>query len=144
MSEENVFNGFGVRVKLKNPDDFLKVKETLTRLGVGVFRNKTLYQSCHILHKRGGYAILHFKELFSLDGKKSDISEDDIQRRNTIVKLLRDWGLVEVIEPNFDDFVVFSELKNNLRVVKFNEKNDWKLISKYNIGGKHGNKTTNN
>ena len=96
--EEDIFNGLGVEIELKERDDFLKVKETLTRIGVSSRKENKLYQSCHILHKRGRYAILHFKELFALDGLESNISENDVARRNTISKLLEDWGLVDILD----------------------------------------------
>ena len=125
----NIFNDLGVKIKLKTGDDFLKVKETLTRMGVESRKEKSLYQSCHILHKRGEYAILHFKELFSLDGKESTISDEDIDRRNKIVNLLLDWGLV-VMDDDIDlDYDVVS-----LKIIPYADKRDWNLKSKYAIG----------
>jgi hypothetical protein len=121
-----------IEVQLETPDDFLKVKETLTRIGVSSRKEKVLYQSCHILHKQGMYYIVHFKELFALDGKKTDISENDIQRRNAIAKLLQDWGLVTIVNP--------AIIENNtapihqIKIISFMEKYDWELVSKYNIG----------
>ena len=116
-------------VTLKEPDDFLKVRETLSRIGVASRKEKKLYQSCHILHKQGRYYIVHFKELFALDGKKTNLSENDIARRNTIVNLLSDWGLVDinsVAEP--------AAPLSQIKVISFREKNDWMLETKYNIG----------
>lgn len=127
----DVFKGVGVEVLLKNPDDFLKIKETLTRIGVASKKEKMLYQSCHILHKRGRYAILHFKELFQLDGKDTDISEEDISRRNSIALLLDEWGLLEVK----DNENIEVDLKQ-IKIVPYKEKNEWKLESKYSIGRK--------
>lgn len=122
-----------VEVTLNNQDDFLKIRETLTRIGVASRKEQTLYQSCHILHKQGRYFIVHFKELFALDGKKADLSENDLQRRNTIASLLEDWGLVTVVNPDAcDDTAPLSQIK----VLSFQEKNDWNLVTKYNIGKK--------
>ncbi|SVB57898.1 uncharacterized protein METZ01_LOCUS210752 [marine metagenome] len=120
-----------LEVGLKEPDDFLKVRETLSRIGVASRKERKLYQSCHILHKQGRYFIVHFKELFALDGKKTNLSENDIARRNTITSLLRDWGLVEVLgvaEP----VAPLSQIK----VLSYSEKSDWTLETKYNIGKK--------
>lgn len=122
-----------LEVILSEPDDFLKVRETLTRIGVASRKDKTLYQSCHILHKQGRYFIVHFKELFALDGKTADLSENDLQRRNTISKLLVDWGLVKVNNPElFQDYAPLSQIK----VISHREKEEWKLETKYNIGKK--------
>ena len=122
-----------VEVNLKEPDDFLKVRETLTRIGVASRKERTLYQSCHILHKKGQYYIVHFKELFALDGKKANLSENDLQRRNRIIKLLSDWGLVEIVkESSIKDAAPLSQIK----VIAYKEKGDWSLESKYNIGKK--------
>ena len=120
-----------LEVGLKEPDDFLKVRETLSRIGVASRRERKLYQSCHILHKQGKYYIVHFKELFGLDGKKINISENDIARRNTISKLLSDWGLVSIVSE-LGEQAPLSQIK----VISFNEKNDWELETKYNIGKK--------
>ena len=120
-----------VEVLLNEPDDFLKVRETLTRIGVASRKEKKLYQSCHILHKQGKYYIVHFKELFALDGKKTNLSENDIARRNTIGKLLGDWGLVEV-RGELDPIAPLSQIK----IISFKEKNEWELETKYNIGKK--------
>jgi hypothetical protein len=122
-----------LEVTLVQPDDFLKVRETLTRIGVASRKDKVLYQSCHILHKQGRYFIVHFKELFALDGKSADLTENDLQRRNTIAKLLIDWGLVQVINPDkFTDLAPLSQIK----VIAFKDKNEWSLQTKYNIGKK--------
>ena len=122
-----------VEVNLKEPDDFLKVRETLTRIGVASRKEKKLYQSCHILHKKGQYYIVHFKELFALDGKKANLSENDVQRRNRIIKLLSDWGLVEIVkESAIKDAAPLSQIK----VISYKDKGEWTLESKYNIGRK--------
>ena len=118
-----------LEVGLKEPDDFLKVRETLSRIGVASRKNKTLYQSCHILHKQGKYYIVHFKELFALDGKDTNISENDIARRNTIANLLTDWGLVKVVSESAVEAAPLSQIK----VISFKEKNEWLLETKYNI-----------
>lgn len=128
----DIFRGFGVEITLKDPQDFLKVKETLTRIGIASKKEKSLCQSCHILHKKGRYAILHFKELFALDGKVTDISDNDIGRRNTIAKLLQDWDLVKIVDIN-----VIQDLTVNLsqiKILSFKDKADWVLTSKYSIG----------
>lgn len=120
-------------VRLKQPDDFLKVRETLTRIGVASRSEKKLYQSCHILHKQGKYYIVHFKELFLLDGKHSDFSENDLQRRNRITKLLSDWGLVEIADENcIENIASVSQIK----ILPHKEKNEWTLVPKYSIGSK--------
>ena len=123
-----------VEVTLKNPEDFLKVKETLTRIGVSSRKDKILYQSCHILHKQGLYYITHFKELFALDGKPSNISDNDIQRRNAIAKLLEEWGLIEIVNPDIigEDVAPLYQIK----IISFKEKSEWQLVTKYNIGKK--------
>ena len=120
-----------LEVSLKEPDDFLKIRETLSRIGVASRREKKLYQSCHILHKQGRYYIVHFKELFALDGKDTNLSENDIARRNSIAKLLKDWGLVNII-GNAENVAPMSQIK----IISFKEKNDWILETKYNIGKK--------
>tara|TARA_R100001443_G_scaffold117017_2_gene139560 strand:- start:1799 stop:2230 length:432 start_codon:yes stop_codon:yes gene_type:complete len=122
-----------VEVSLAEPDDFLKVRETLTRIGVASRKEKKLYQSCHILHKQGKYYIVHFKELFALDGKKANLSLNDIQRRNRIIQLLSDWGLVTLIEP---DSVLDIAPLNQIKVIAYKEKQEWILETKYNIGKK--------
>ncbi len=122
-----------VEVVLKEPDDFLKVRETLTRIGVASRKEKKLYQSCHILHKQGRYYIVHFKELFALDGKKANLSTNDVQRRNRIVQLLSDWGLISIsAKETIADVAPLSQIK----VLSYKEKGDWILESKYNIGKK--------
>ena len=121
-----------LEVRLKEPDDFLKVRETLSRIGVASRKDKTLFQSCHILHKQGKYYIVHFKELFALDGKDTNLSENDIARRNTIANLLADWGLVDVVGTTKIEAAPLSQIK----VISFKEKGDWKLETKYNIGKK--------
>tara|TARA_R110000787_G_scaffold22954_1_gene66209 strand:+ start:1411 stop:1815 length:405 start_codon:yes stop_codon:yes gene_type:complete len=120
-----------LEVLLKEPDDFLKVRETLSRIGVASRKEKTLYQSCHILHKQGKYYIVHFKELFALDGKDTNLSENDISRRNTIAKLLNDWGLIEV-KGDLEPMAPLSQIK----ILSFKEKDEWTLETKYNIGKK--------
>tara|TARA_Y100000114_G_C11745922_1_gene321540 strand:+ start:1116 stop:1520 length:405 start_codon:yes stop_codon:yes gene_type:complete len=120
-----------LEVVLKEPDDFLKIRETLSRIGVASRKEKKLYQSCHILHKQGKYYIVHFKELFALDGKQTNLSENDIARRNRIATLLCDWGLVD-INGETDIIAPLSQIK----IISFKEKNDWLLETKYNIGKK--------
>jgi len=123
-----------VEVRLGEEDDFLKVRETLTRIGVASRKDKTLYQSCHILHKQGKYYIVHFKELFTLDGKPSDFSDEDKGRRNTITKLLSDWGLIAIVDP--DNIIDPQTPLNQIKILPFKEKNEWSLVTKYNIGRK--------
>ena len=123
-----------VEIKLKKEDDFLKVKETLTRIGVASKKDKTLYQSCHILHKQGRYYIVHFKELFALDGKPSNFSEGDIARRNTIVNLLKEWGLIEIVIATSTESPI-SPI-SQIKVLPHKEKSEWELVAKYNIGKK--------
>jgi hypothetical protein len=122
-----------VEVVLAEPDDFLKVRETLTRIGVASRKEKKLYQSCHILHKQGKYYIVHFKELFALDGKRANLSINDVQRRNRIIQLLADWGLIEVIKP---DTISDIAPLNQIKVIAYKEKGEWMLETKYNIGKK--------
>ena len=122
-----------VEVILNEPDDFLKVRETLTRIGVASRKEKKLYQSCHILHKQGRYYITHFKELFALDGKHANLTVNDVQRRNRIVHLLADWGLVTII--NADKIIDIAPL-NQIKVLAYKDKDDWILETKYNIGSK--------
>ena len=122
-----------VEVTLNEPDDFLKVRETLTRIGVASRKEKKLYQSCHILHKQGRYYITHFKELFALDGKHANLTVNDIQRRNRIIHLLADWGLVTII--NADKIIDIAPL-NQIKVLAYKDKEDWVLETKYNIGSK--------
>ena len=122
-----------VEVTLGEPDDFLKVRETLTRIGVASRKEKKIYQSCHILHKQGKYYIVHFKELFALDGKNTNFSNNDLQRRNRIAQLLADWGLIGIVDS---DKVQDLAALNQIKVLSFKDKNDWTLESKYNIGRK--------
>tara|TARA_Y100001951_G_C11060173_1_gene140389 strand:+ start:82 stop:519 length:438 start_codon:yes stop_codon:yes gene_type:complete len=122
-----------VEVRLNEPDDFLKVRETLTRIGVASRKEKKLYQSCHILHKQGKYYIVHFKELFALDGKYANLTVNDVQRRNRITRLLADWGLINVIkEDSIGDIAPLNQIK----VLPYKDKNEWVLEQKYNIGKK--------
>jgi hypothetical protein len=122
-----------LEVLLVKPDDFLKVRETLTRIGVASRIDKILFQSCHILHKQGKYYIVHFKELFALDGKQTDLTENDLERRNTIAKLLSDWELVKIIDvTKFTDLAPLSQIK----IIAFKDKGEWNLQTKYNIGNK--------
>ena len=131
MDEVNWTQDQMLEIGLKEPDDFLKVRETLSRIGVASRKERKLYQSCHILHKQGRYYIVHFKELFALDGKKTNLSENDVARRNTITVLLRDWGLVEILgEPS--PVAPLSQIK----VLSYREKSEWTLETKYNIGKK--------
>ena len=122
-----------VEVVLNEPDDFLKVRETLTRIGVASRKEKKIYQSCHILHKQGKYYIVHFKELFALDGKHANLTVNDVQRRNRIINLLSDWGLITIISP---DSVLDVAPLNQIKILSYKDKNDWILESKYNIGKK--------
>ena len=124
-----------LEVVLNEPDDFLKVRETLTRIGVASRKEKKIYQSCHILHKQGKYYIVHFKELFALDGKNTNFSLNDVQRRNRIVQLLVDWGLVSISSISQEKISDLAPL-NQIKVLSFKEKNEWTLESKYNIGRK--------
>tara|TARA_B100000900_G_scaffold404138_1_gene412105 strand:+ start:102 stop:524 length:423 start_codon:yes stop_codon:yes gene_type:complete len=121
-----------IEILLSEPDDFLKVRETLTRIGVASRKEKKLYQSCHILHKQGKYFIVHFKELFALDGKKANLSVNDVQRRNRIIQLLSDWGLISTV---IDETLDIAPL-NQIKVISYKEKGDWTLETKYNIGKK--------
>ena len=137
MTDENVEISWSpeqmVEVTLRQPDDFLKVRETLTRIGVASRKEKKLFQSCHILHKKGKYYIVHFKELFALDGKHSNLTTNDVQRRNRITKLLSDWGLVVMVdESRVEDIAPLNQIK----VISFRDKKEWILESKYNIGKK--------
>tara|TARA_Y100000389_G_scaffold204486_1_gene257334 strand:+ start:9802 stop:10221 length:420 start_codon:yes stop_codon:yes gene_type:complete len=137
IEQDNFFNidydgYYPLEIKLEDPENFLKIKETLSRIGVASKKDNTLYQSCHILHKQGRYFITHFKELFALDGKEADFSENDITRRNTIAKLLQEWGLLKIL--------VDGELEvcsmNQIKIISYKEKNEWNLVPKYNIGKK--------
>ena len=120
-----------LEVRLREPDDFLKIRETLSRIGVASRKERKLYQSCHILHKQGRYYIVHFKELFALDGKETNLSDNDIARRNTITKLLKDWELVDLV-GELNDLAPLSQIK----IISFKEKDEWNLETKYNIGKK--------
>ena len=131
MEEVNWTQEQMLEISLKEPDDFLKVREPLSRIGVASRKERKLYQSCHILHKQGRYYIVHFKELFALDGKQTNLSENDIARRNTITNLLKDWGLVEVL-GEAEPVAPLSQIK----VLSYSEKEDWTLETKYNIGKK--------
>ena len=121
-----------LEVTLNEPDDFLKVRETLTRIGVASRKDKKLYQSCHILHKQGRYFIVHFKELFLLDGKKSNLEENDVARRNTIAQLMSDWGLITIESSKVEPLAPMRQIK----IIPYREKNEWELCPKYNIGSK--------
>lgn len=125
---EDIFNGLGVEVKLKNEDDFLKIRETLTRIGIASKKDKTLYQSAVLLHKQGKYAVMHFKEMFELDGKESNISDEDIGRRNTIAQLLEDWGLCEIVDDTSEDLKLPM---NSIKILPYKEKSEWNLVQKY-------------
>ena len=128
-----------LEVTIKQPDDFLKIRETLTRIGVASRKDKTLYQSCHILHKQGKYIIVHFKELFALEGKNATLSENNIQRRNTIAILLQDWSLIDIVKKeSAENKAPLSQIK----VLPFKEKNEWNLSAKYNIGKKAEDEST--
>ena len=123
-----------IEVTLGEHDDFLKVRETLTRIGVSSRKDKVLYQSCHILHKQGRYYLVHFKEMFALDGKPSNISENDIQRRNAIAKLLEEWGLFTILNPQ----LMINNIApiHQIKIISYRDKDDWELVSKYNMGKK--------
>ena len=130
MEEEAIVKTL-VEIKLKKPEDFLKIKETLTRMGIPSVKERKLYQSCHILHKKGKYYIVHFKELFHLDGKKSEIEEEDLQRRNLICSLLEEWELIKVVDKSkIEDKLHIKKIK----ILPFTKKDEWNLIAKYNIG----------
>jgi|TARA_R110001592_G_scaffold224408_2_gene480135 hypothetical protein len=123
-----------VEIKIKEQDDFLKIRETLTRIGIASRKDMTLYQSCHILHKQGRYYIVHFKELFALDGKPTNFDEGDLSRRNTITNLLAEWGLVEIVDPEKTKEPVAS--LSQIKVISYGSKSEWTLVAKYNIGRK--------
>lgn len=135
MSDYSIFRGVGVPVTLDQPDDFLKVRETLTRIGVASKTSNTLFQSVHILHKQGLYSLLHFKELFVLDGKQTDISENDLARRNTIANLLEEWKLVNLVEKEKTTTPVPAPL-NQIKIISHKDKLNWQLVQKYTIGGR--------
>lgn len=132
--EEDLFRGCGVEIKLASDDMFLKIKETLTRIGIASRKDKILYQSCHILHKRGRYAVVHFKELFILDGKPSTFEAEDIARRDVIANLICQWGLASLVDQNKEstDTTALSQIK----ILPHKEKADWDLVSKYTVGSK--------
>jgi hypothetical protein len=131
---DDVFERFGIlEVSLASPDDFLKIKETLTRIGIPSFKTKTLYQSCHIFHKQGRYGIVHFKELFALDGKPSEMTADDTERRNLVAKLIVEWGLCKPVNFDIATFNVGNAF-NKTKIIKFGEKHEWKLESKHSLG----------
>jgi|TARA_R100000081_G_C4776069_1_gene148664 hypothetical protein len=131
MSDDDIFEGLGVEIELDSDDNFLKIKETLTRIGISSRKENKLYQSCHILHKKGRYAIMHFKELFILDGLKADMDDTDLGRRNTITALLEEWGLLKIVDDDIDDPRVGL---NQLKILSFKDKEEWELIPKYHIG----------
>ncbi len=132
MDSEDIFMGLGVEIKLEEEEDFLVIKETLTRIGVSSRKENKLFQSCHILHKRGRYAILHFKELFILDGLESNISESDVARRNLIVKLLEEWELCDILQPSSSEEPMAN--MGQIKIISHKNKNEWELIPKYHIG----------
>jgi hypothetical protein len=134
MQTEDIFKGVGVEIQLPTPDSFLKVKETLTRIGISSRKEKKLYQSCHILHKQGHYSILHFKELFILDGKNNTFTDEDKARRNTIVNLLEEWDLIKIVNPAQAQEPVAP--LNQIKILSHKEKDNWILEAKYNIGKK--------
>jgi len=133
MSINDIFSGYGVEITLNTNQDFLKIRETLTRIGVESRKSNTLFQSCHILHKQGRYAIMHFKELFLIDGKQADLCENDLDRRNTIVNLLREWKLVVVVHDNEFNNETKAPM-SQIKIIPFRGKDDWILEAKYNIG----------
>lgn len=132
--EKDLFRGVGVEITLPNADNFLKIKETLTRIGIASKKEKKIYQSCHILHKRGRYSILHFKELFILDGKDNTFADEDKARRNTVVNLLEEWGLLKITDPVKTEYPVAP--LSQIKILSHKEKDDWILEPKYNIGKK--------
>ena len=134
MNDEDIFRGCGVEITLVGDESFLKIKETLTRIGVASRKDKKLFQSCHILHKQGRYSILHFKELFMLDGKVNNFSEEDQGRRNTIVNLLEEWGLLKAVSAEKVEHPVAP--LSQIKVLPYKEKDEWELVAKYSIGKK--------
>jgi len=132
--EEDIFKGVGIEINLPAQDNFLKVKETLTRIGISSRKERRLYQSCHILHKQNRYAVLHFKELFILDGKRNTFTDEDRARRNTIVNLLEEWDLVKIVNKEAASEPIAS--LNQIKIISFKDKDDWELAVKYNIGKK--------
>lgn len=133
LPEYAIFNGVGVPIALPEPDSFRKVRETLTRIGIANRQTTTLYQSCHIFHKRGLYVVAHFKEMFKLDGKPSTITDNDLERRNTIAVLLEQWGLIQVLDK---DLVVKTVPVAQVTIIPFKEKSKWNLVAKYSLGNK--------
>jgi hypothetical protein len=131
---DDIFKGKGVEIRLGEEDDFLKIKETLTRIGVASRKDKTLYQSCHILHKQGKFYIVHFKEMFAIDGKPTNFSDEDKGRRNTIAILLQDWGLLKIVDENRAEKV--RAPMNQIKILSHKEKDEWTLSPKYSIGKK--------
>jgi hypothetical protein len=140
MEDTNIFSGHGIEINLNSKEDFLKIKETLTRIGISSKKEKKLFQSCHILHKQGRYAIIHFKELFALDGKSTDFSEEDEGRRNTIAALLEEWNLVKIVEV--EKVKNPRTPMNRIKIIFHKEKQDWILVSKYNIGRQYSSNTS--
>jgi hypothetical protein len=134
IMEKDLFRGVGVEITLPNPDNFLKIKETLTRIGISSKKEKKLYQSCHILHKQGHYAILHFKELFILDGKENTFADEDRSRRNTVINLLEEWDLLKIVDPSKSEDPVAP--LSQIKILSHKEKDEWILEPKYNIGKK--------
>ena len=134
MQNEDIFKGVGIEISLPSPDSFLKVKETLTRIGISSRKEKKLYQTCHIIHKQGRYSILHFKELFILDGKKNTFTDEDEARRNTIVNLLEEWDLISIVAPQESE--TLAAPINQIKILSHKEKSNWILEAKYNIGKK--------
>jgi hypothetical protein len=132
----DIFKGVGVEITLDDEDAFLKVRETLTRIGVSSRKERVLYQSCHILHKQGRYVILHFKELFLLDGKPSTITDNDLQRRNAIVNLLEEWGLLKIVPEEKEKLEGNLAPIHQIKIISYKEKDEWELVSKYTIGKK--------
>ncbi len=135
MKTNDIFEGYGVEIALRSQQDFLKIRETLTRIGVESKKAKKLFQSCHILHKQGRYSIMHFKELFLMDGKQADLCANDLERRNTIVNLLAEWNLVDIVHE--DAFICEDKAPmSQIKIIPFRDKEDWVLEAKYNIGVK--------
>jgi hypothetical protein len=132
----DIFKGVGVEITLDDEDAFLKVRETLTRIGVSSRKERVLYQSCHILHKQGRYVILHFKELFLLDGKPSTITDNDLQRRNAIVNLLEEWSLLKIVPEEKEKLEGNLAPIHQIKIISYKEKDEWELVSKYTIGKK--------
>lgn len=130
--QNDIFKGLGIEVRLGDAEDFLKIKETLTRIGISSKRDNTLVQTCHILHKQGRYVIIHFLEMFKLDGREAKFTEDDELRRDTIASLLEDWGLLKIVEPDFED--PGKEGLARIKIIPFKDKGEWNLVQKYTIG----------